>query len=664
MSWSELQVEPAFGFTVVGLIIVFGPLLAERARLPGVLGLLVLGALIGPNMLELLPNFGTLQAVGDIGVLYLIFLSGLQLDLDAFRDNWRTSAGFGGLTSIIPMVLGTWAAHAAGLDIKAAVLVGSFWASFTLIAYPIISQYGLTKNRAVSAIVGASSITDTVSLVILALIVGSETGDVGGVRLVIELAVGFLLLAVYCFVAAPLVARWFFAGLGQERTLRFMLVLVSLTSAAVVADVVGVEPLIGAFFVGVGLNRLVPNASPLMSVTEFYGNAFFVPAFLVSVGLLFDPHVMVRPTTLKLAIGFTAALIVGKALAAIATGRIFRLERAETGLMFSVSVAQAAATLAATIVGLQAGLYGENVVNAVMVVVSISLIITSAGTERFAKRVTPPTEDRPPLGATVLIPVDRDPGSLRPVIELADRIASARAGVIHPVVIGTSTDMPAVQAVRAAADEADHILLALGRDAGTIMRLDRSIAVGVQRVAIESGGSLLLLDWPATRGLRTILFGRTITEIIAETALPTAAVALQDEPWHRVILVVRSSDLLPARAPSVAVAAELAAELSDRERPLFVGPVSPDRVCELGVELPEQAVHVEPSGGTLSEFLAEHTRPGDLVIAPVIRTPHRWLLDLHASGRSIIAMSHNPATETKLSGSSLSFPVGGSIAPG
>ncbi len=662
MSWSELQAEPAFGFTVVALIIVFGPLLAEKLRLPGLLGLLVMGAVVGPNVVDLLPSFDALEAIGDIGVLYLIFLSGLQLDLDAFRRNWRVSAGFGALTSVFPLVLGTVAALVADIDMNAAILIGSFWASYTLVAYPIIAKYGLAKNRAVSAIVGGSSITDTVSLVILALIVGAETGDVGGARLVVDLTIGFVVLALYCFVAVPWIARWFFMGLGQERTLRFMLVLASLTSAAVVADAVGVEPLIGAFFVGVGLNRSVPNASPLMAVTEFFGNAFFIPAFLVSVGLLFDPEVMIQGSTLRLAIGFLAALVVGKAVAALVSGRVFRLDSAEVGLMFSVSVAQAAATLAATIVGLQAGLFGDDVVNAVMVVVSVSLIITSLGTERFAPRVVAPTEDRQPVGSTVLVPVEGDAASMRALLELADEIATPRGGVVRPIVLATSSDVAAVAAARTAIVDTDRMLLALGRDDGTILRLDRSIAAGVQRAAVESNASLLLLDWLVeSDDIRSWLFGGSESEILGEAAVPSAAAALRPGGWKRVVLVARGIDRLPGRVNSLLVAAELAAELSDRDRPLLVGPLTPDVLKELGCDLPEETAHIEPSSAV--DWLETATRPGDLVIQGTVLAPDRRLLALHSAGRSVIAVSHNPASETRLTGSSLAFPVGGSINP-
>ena len=227
MTWADLQAEPTFGFTIIGLIVVFGPIIAEKLRLPGLLGLLVGGALIGPNMLDILPDFSALEAIGSIGVLYLIFLAGMQLDIEAFIRYRRVSFGFGLLTAFIPFGLGIAASLALDIDLTASILIGSFWASFTLITYPTLTKFGLTSNRAVAATVGASSITDTISLMILALVVGSETGDSSGIRLILSILVGLVLLAVWCLGVVPAVARWFFRGLGEERSIRFMFVLVS-----------------------------------------------------------------------------------------------------------------------------------------------------------------------------------------------------------------------------------------------------------------------------------------------------------------------------------------------------------------------------------------------------------------------------------------------------
>jgi Kef-type K+ transport system membrane component KefB len=400
------------------------------------------------------------------------------------------------------MALGAGVALLLDIDPLPALLIGSFWASFTLIAYPTVAKFGLTKTRPVAAIVGASAITDGVSLVVLALIVGAETGDASGARLVFDIALGFGVLGLYCFVVVPAIARWFFTGLGQERTLRYMLVFISLTSSAVVAELVGVEPLIGAFFVGVGLNRLVPNASPLMAVTDFFGNAFFIPTFLVSVGLLFDPQVMFEWSTIRLALGFVAALIVGKAIAAWLTGRIFGLDAAEVGLLFSMSVAQAAATLAATVIGFEIELYGSDVVNAVMVVVAVSLVVTSMGTNRFAPRIPPPVDERRRAGETILVPVLGEAEGLEDVLRLGRDLADSAGGLVQPMVSVTSSNRDDILEGRTRQAEVDRVLRVLGGDAETLLRVDRSVSTGLHQAAIETDASLLLLGWPGPDDLR------------------------------------------------------------------------------------------------------------------------------------------------------------------
>ncbi len=664
MNWADVQSGPAFGFTVVGLVIVFGPLIAERLRLPGLLGLLMLGALIGPNMLDVLPRFAGLQAVGSIGILYLIFLAGLQLDLETFVRYRVISGGFGLLTAFIPMVLGTGVAILLDIDLRPALLIGSFWASFTLIAYPTVAKYGLTKTRPVAAIVGASAITDGVSLVILALIVGAETGDASGARLVLDIALGFVVLGLYCFVVVPAIAQWFFTGLGQERTLRYMLVFVGLTSSAVVAELVGVEPLIGAFFVGVGLNRFVPNASPLMVVTDFFGNAFFIPTFLVSVGLLFDPEVMFVWSTIRLAIGFSAALIVGKAIAAWLTGRIFGLATAEVGLLFSMSVAQAAATLAATIIGFDIGLYGSDVVNAVMVVVALSLIVTSIGTNRFAPGIEPPVEDRRRVGETILVPVLGDLDGLADVLRLGRDLAEPAGGLVQPLVPVTDTTGADVRSGRAKQADVDRVLSELGGDAETLLRIGRSVSTGLRQVAIEIDASLLLLGWPGPADIRERMVGATYSEIIAATSVPVAIAALHPGNVEgRVILFSAAGELAPGNLPTMALALDVASTLSrEREQQLVIGPVAPSELEKVGLTIPAITEHRD-GANDLEAWAAVATAPGDLVVVPIHDTAiGPAAVGVHRGGRSVIAVSQNPETSSASSAlSSMTLPVGGSL---
>jgi Kef-type K+ transport system membrane component KefB len=663
MDWAAVQLSPAFGFTVVGLIIVFGPLIAERLRLPGLLGLLAFGAVIGPNMLDVLPRFSGLQAVGSIGVLYLIFLAGLQLDLETFVRYRVISGGFGLLTAFIPMALGTGVALLLDIDPRPAILIGSFWASFTLIAYPTVARYGLTKTRPVAAIVGASAITDGISLVVLALIVGAETGDASGARLVFDIAIGFAVLAVYCFVVFPAIARWFFTGLGQERTLRYLLVFIGLTSSAVIAELVGVEPLIGAFFIGVGLNRLVPNASPLMAVTDFFGNAFFIPTFLVSVGLIFDPGVMFQWTTIRLALGFVTALVIGKAIAAWITGRLFDLGPAEVGLLFSMSVAQAAATLAATVIGYNVGLYGEDVVNAVMVVVAVSLILTSVGTNRFAPEIPPPVGERRRAGENVLVPVLNDLDGLEDVLRLGGEIAAPAAGFVQPLVPVTSGQGVDIESGRAKQTEVDRLLRRLGGDAETMLRVNRSVSAGLNQAAIESDASLLLLGWPGPDDLRARMVGATYSEIIAATSVPVAIAALhRDAGEGRVVLFSGARQVSPGYLPTVALALELATTLSRRgDAPLLVGPVAPSVLEAAGLPMPPTVEHRD-GAADLESWASAVTRPGHLLVVPMqgssIGTP---AIRVYGSGRSLLGVTHNPEATSSSTASPMNLPLGGTV---
>ena len=239
--------DPIFGYLLLGLIIIFSPLIAERLRLPGLLGLLIGGALVGPNILAVLNDFTAFENIGQLGILYLIFLAGLQMDLETFRRFLGISGAFGLITSVIPFALGTLITLQLGYNLKAAILIGSFWASFTLIAYPIIKQFELTRNRAGAATLGASAITDTISLLVLALIAGSESGDQSGTNLVLMIVAGLVILGLWCLIVLPWVTHWFFSTLGRGRILRFMLILVGLTSSAVVAEIVESEPLSARF---------------------------------------------------------------------------------------------------------------------------------------------------------------------------------------------------------------------------------------------------------------------------------------------------------------------------------------------------------------------------------------------------------------------------------
>lgn len=639
---ASVQSEPAFSFMVLALTIIIGPLVAQKLRLPGLIGLLIAGAVIGPNMLGVLEQFRFIEAVGGIGVLYLIFLAGLGLDMKTFEEHRNAALSFGLITSFVPWVLGTLAASSQGYEFKTAVLIGSFWASFTLVSYGAVTKFGLTRNPSMAATVGASSITDTIGLVALAVIIGSETGDSNTVVLVIEIAGGLALVAAYCLVVLPWVTRWFFAGLGQERELRFLMILVGFLSAAVVAELVGLEALIGAFFAGLGLNRLVPNQSTLMARIDFFGNALFIPAFLVSVGLIIDPSVLFQGSTLELAAWFAAALLAGKGISAVLSGRISGFSTAEVGLMFSLSSAQAAATLASTIIGFETGLFGDEVVNAVMMVIVISLFVSSIGSSYFAPRVVPFESSDRRLGEMIVIPQSTGHDNVG-ALWLAGRLAESDGGHVVPLIVAVNDRPEALKERRAEMESVRATLGSLGMPFDPELRVDRSVAGAVDRVALEQDASLVLLTWPGRSDLRDLLLGGTNDEIAATTDRPIAVADLDRREYRRVLVALSDEDLAPGVRPDARMALELAGRLADSASlHLAIGPIDPSSVVAQPGEdilaVPEDAVHL-PGPTQITAWVAKHAGPDDVVVVAARGNPFSLLQSMQGNDWALVAVS-------------------------
>ena len=274
----------------------------------------------------------------------------------------------------------------------------------------------------------------------------------------------------------PRIARLVFRSVGQEAVARFVFTAAAFASAALLAEVVGIEGIVGAFFAGLGINRLVPAASALMERVEFVGSAIFVPAFLVWVGTLVDPVLLASTATLRLAGLFLVALVVGKAAAALIAGALFRMRTVEIAAMFSLSLPQAAATLAATVVGSDLGLYGAGVVNAVIVVIVVSILISSILVSRCAPRLTTAAVDTPDIGSAVLLPLsaDRESGA---VAALSARLAANSHGLVVPLrIVLDRADPTHVPKARAALADAAASLAKLGVETRPALRVDQTAA--------------------------------------------------------------------------------------------------------------------------------------------------------------------------------------------
>jgi Kef-type K+ transport system membrane component KefB len=370
-------------------VLLVGPVLAERLNLPGLVGIVLGGTLVGPFVLDWVQRVGIVEALGALGLLYLMFLAGLELDLDEFQRNRRPALTFGALTFSLPFVLGLLLVLPFGYGLATALLYGSLWASHTLVAYPIVQEHRLTRHRAVGMAAGGTVITDTLALFVLAVVVGSVESDKGTTEIVLRLVLGLVVLAGFCAIVLPRLGRLAFARLGEGDAPRFLFLLAALTGAALVADRMGLEGIIGAFFAGLALNRLVPSGGELMERVEFVGGVLLIPFFLLSTGMLLDPRQFMEPDVLVIAGASLAIVFAGKAAASYLSGRLSGFAGNEVRLVFGLTIAQAAATLAAVTIGVDVGIFDEDLLSSTLVVVLVTVIVAGIVTRIAARRLAP-----------------------------------------------------------------------------------------------------------------------------------------------------------------------------------------------------------------------------------------------------------------------------------
>jgi Kef-type K+ transport system membrane component KefB len=479
-------------FLVVFAVLLLGPVLFHRAGIPGIIGLLLGGYAIGPHGLSLIgAGNNTLPDLGQLGLLYLMFVAGVELNLNLLSKHRRSAVTFGVLTFVLPFALGVIAGLALGWETLAAILLGSLLASHTLITYPSVKDAGLASDPAVATAVGSTVLSDTLALIVLAAVAGSVAGHRTTVDVAAQIVVGMVVLVTFTLYVLPLAAARAFGWFGAERSVRYVVAITAFLSAATIAELFGIEGIVGAFFAGLGMNRLVPNEGQLMDRIEFFGGAVFIPVFLVSVGLILNPGVMVKGETLGLAGLFVLACLGGKTLAAAISARLFGFSRAQGGLLFSLSAAQAAATLAATVIGFQLGLFSSAVVNAVLVLILVSVLASTIVGARAADRVRVP--DGPsPLGTRVVVGVgdaERATGALT----LARRIARVDGGVVHPVLVVPES---APFAPREALARLSEVVSAVGIDGQLMTIVDRSVLHGALRVGRSREATLVLVAEP------------------------------------------------------------------------------------------------------------------------------------------------------------------------
>lgn len=420
MDWFDFSLtlpitDPTWIFLLVLLIILFAPILLNRLRIPHIIGMILAGLVIGEHGFNILTRDSSFELFGKVGLYYIMFLAGLEMNMGDFKKNRSKALVLGLLAFIVPIVIGFLAnVTILKYSVITSILLASMYASHTLVAYPIVIRYGVSRHRSVSIAVGGTAVTDTLTLLVLAVVGGLFKGESGGLFwawLVIKVV--FLgALIIYSF---PRIGRWFFRRY-DDNVMQFIFVLAMVFLGAGLMEFVGMEGILGAFLAGLVLNRLIPHVSPLMNHLEFVGNALFIPYFLIGVGMLIDVHVIFgHGDALKVAALMTVMALVGKWIACWLTQKIYRMSALERRSMYGLSTAQAAATLAAVLVGyniiLPNGerLLNDDVLNGTVLLILVTCVVSSVITERAARKIAMceahPEEERSVKAQRILIPV-------------------------------------------------------------------------------------------------------------------------------------------------------------------------------------------------------------------------------------------------------------------
>lgn len=543
--------NPVLKFLLILIIILFAPILLNKFKIPHLLGLIIAGAIIGPNGIYLMERDSSIILSGTAGLLYIMFLAGLEIDLADFKKNSGKSIIFGLYTFTIPMVMGILAGYyILEFTMPTSILLASMFASHTLIVYPIISKLGVVKNKAVNITVGGTMITDTLALLVLAVIVGMTTGEVNS-EFWIKLSVSILVFGLIIMLLFPLIGRWFFKRY-EDNVSQYIFVLVMVFLGAVLAEIAGIEAIIGAFLAGLALNRLIPPTSPLMNRVEFVGNAIFIPFFLIGVGMLIDYRAFFKDfETIRVAAVMIVVATSAKFTAAWLTQKTYRFSVDERRLIFGLSNAQAAATLAAVLVGYniiigetEAGepirLLSDSILNGTVLMILFTCTIASFVAQKGAKNIAlldssdSAMEDEDQL-EKILIPISNFE-TTDELVNLGVTIKSKKnrdglfaLSIVDNSLVDGAADKNAKKILRKAAVTAastDNIMHEL-------LRYDLSIVNGITSVIRENRITDLILGLHVKKGISDTFLGH-LTEGILSKCNTTTLIYKPAQPFNTI----------------------------------------------------------------------------------------------------------------------------------
>lgn len=515
--------DPTWIFFVVLSIILIAPMILERLRIPSIVGMIFAGVLIGPHCFHVLERDSSFELFGKVGMYYIMFLASLEMNLQDVRKTKSKAITLGILSFLFPISIG-FAANYTLLHytIPACILMGAMYASHTLISYPIVMRHGLSRHSSVGIAVGGTIVADVLTLLVLAVVGGMFKEEATGwfwVRLVFEV----ILIGLFIIYTFPIICRWFFRRYG-ESVVQYVFVLALVFLGAGLMEIVGIEGILGAFLVGIVLNRQIPPVSPLMSHIEFVGNALFIPYFLIGVGMLIDLEALTHINALIVSGVMVVVALVTKWLAAFTTQKIFHMTASERSLIFGLTNSRAAATLAVVLVGygiiLPDGsrLLNEDVLNGAMILILITCIVSSVVTENTSRHLLltkKETSEQTKHETDKILIALSNPDTVAPLVNAALMLRRARAKEpLAALNIVLDDDEHKRQEGLKQLDFAARIAAAANVELQTRSRWSVNIVTGIYHTMKENQCSDLLIGLHRKTRLTETYLGKMTSDLI------------------------------------------------------------------------------------------------------------------------------------------------------
>ena len=564
------------------------PFFCLKLRIPEIVGLIAVGMAAGPYGFNLIgpSREGLVYMLGQAGLLYILFQSGLETDLHQFLRARKRSFVFGLLTFAIPQLGGMLAGFALHMDWPAAILLGSVFASHTLLTYPVASRLGLSKYEPVTIAVGATVVTNLVALLILAAVARHSAGK-GGWLFWVELVLYACLMGMLVFRFVPDLARWYLRNVPDHGGGQYLLIMTLMFACAYATHFAGLEAILGAFAAGLALNRLIPEQSALMSRLRFVGDTLFVPMFLLFIGMLANVWSLLGEDVNRWLAGFdfgpskrtlamesfnaartwTAALLMGggivacKYLPAWISARLFGFTRDDARLMFGLTVVQAAATLAAVLVGMNIKLFDAPIMDGTIFMILVSCLAGSWATERYGQRIAERRaaaepaagDDAPPR---ILLPL-ANPANMEKLVDLALLMRNRqRQSALFPIMVASPGDGPdaAVARCEELLGKAVARAAAAETPAVPLVRLDVNVVEGLLRAVAEVRATAVLLGWVRSPRAGAFFLGGIFDQLVEScpARLYVARIVRPPEVSKRLLWLVGAHAMASADFPSTA----------------------------------------------------------------------------------------------------------------